>query len=343
MSELKLFLPISKVDADQRLVHGIATAEVADRAGEICDYQTTKPYYEAWSQAMNEASGGKSLGAIRAMHGRVAAGKITDIAFDDEGKRIMIAAKIVDDDEWRKVEEGVYTGFSQGGRYVRRWSDPGGELTRYTAEPSEISLVDLPCVASATFEMIKDGVTQKRAFAARAQATDDAPAAPSSDDDAGDASQRLDALAQLIALARALSQQLIAETAALSARIGATPSDDDLPASKIAAPPPPLVAAAEPVASPALAKALVETAALRTRLDELTPGLAALTARIAALEAQPLPAKAALRAIAKSADGAASEAAPVDEAIRRLAALPPQERAHALTKLSLANPMPLRF
>ena len=98
MSELKLFLPITKVDVDQRLVYGLATAEVADRAGEICDYQSTKPYYEAWSAEMNEASGGKSLGALRAMHGRVAAGKITDIAFDDEGKRIMIAAKIVDDD-----------------------------------------------------------------------------------------------------------------------------------------------------------------------------------------------------------------------------------------------------
>jgi hypothetical protein len=346
MSELKLFLPIAKVDADQRLVHGIATAEVADRAGEICDYESTKPYYEAWSQAMNEASGGKSLGAIRAMHGRVAAGKITDIAFDDAGKRIMIAAKIVDDDEWRKVQEGVYTGFSQGGRYVRRWSDSGGELTRYTAEPNEISLVDLPCVASATFEMIKDGVTHKRPFASRAAApaeAPEAPEAPPAKEDAADASQRLDALAQLIALARTLSQQLIAETDALSARLGEAPSGEDLPASKIAAPPPPLVAAAEAAASPALAKALVETAALRTRLDDLTPDLAALTARIAALEAQPLPAKAALRAIAKSADGAAVEAAPVDEAIRRLAALPPQERAHALTKLSLANPMPLRF
>jgi hypothetical protein len=343
MSELKLFLPIAKVDVDQRLVYGIATAEVADRAGEICDYETTKPYYEAWSQAMNEASGGKSLGALRAMHGRVAAGKITDIAFDDEGKRIMIAAKIVDDDEWRKVEEGVYTGFSQGGRYVRRWSDPGGELTRYTAEPREISLVDLPCVASATFEVIKDGVTQKRAFAARVQETDDTPTAPPAEDDTGDTVQRLDALAQLIALARSLSRQLIAETEALAARIGASPSDDELPASKIAAPPPPAAAAAEPVASPALAKALVETAALRTRLDELTPGLAALAARIAALEAQPAPAKAALRAVAKSADGLAGEAAPIDEAIRRLAALPPQERAHALTKLSLANPISQRF
>jgi hypothetical protein len=342
MSELNLFLPITKVDADRRLVYGIATAEVADRAGEICDYQSTKPYYEAWSAEMNEASGGKSLGALRAMHGRVAAGKITDIAFDDDAKRIMIAAKIVDDDEWRKVEEGVYTGFSQGGRYVRRWSDPGGELMRYTADPSEISLVDLPCVASATFEMIKDGIAQKRAFAS-APAADDAPA---NDDGGDDAAQRLAALVQLIAMARELSRKLTAETQALAAQISdATPdepqADDDMPAAKIAAPPPPL--AAIELASPVLAKALHETAALRTRLDELTPGLAALSSRIAALEAQPLPAKAALRAVSKSADGLSEGAAPVDEAIRRLSALPPAERVLALTKLSLANPIAGRF
>ena len=62
--------------------------------------------------------------------------------------------------------------------------------------------------------------------------------------------------------------------------------------------------------------------------------------RVAALEAQPLPAKAALRAISKSADGEA-KAFGADEAVRRLAALAPEERALALTKLSLANPLRL--
>src|SRR5271170_1947227 len=165
MSTLELFLPLAKVDLDQRIVHGIATAEAPDRGGEICDYASTKPYFETWSAEARSASGGKSLGAVRAMHGRVAAGKLTDIAFDDEGKRILIAAKIVDDDEWLKVTEGVYTGFSQGGRYVKRWADPENGLTRYTAEPSEISLVDLPCLPDATFEVVKDGVVEKRVFA----------------------------------------------------------------------------------------------------------------------------------------------------------------------------------
>ena len=114
MSSLDLFLPLMKVDLDRRLVTGVATAETPDRSGEICDYASSKPYFEKWSDDALEASGGKSLGAVRAMHGRIAAGKLTGIEFDDEAKRVVVSAKIVDDDEWRKVTEGVYTGFSPG-------------------------------------------------------------------------------------------------------------------------------------------------------------------------------------------------------------------------------------
>lgn len=160
---LSLFIPITKVDAAQRLVYGLATAEVADRSGETCDYATTKPYYEKWSGDIHKSTGGKSFGNVRAMHGKVAAGKVTSINFNDEAKQIEICAKVVDDAEWKKVEEGVYTGFSQGGAYVKRWKD--GDVQKYTAEPSEVSLVDLPCLATATFEMIKaDGGTELRKF-----------------------------------------------------------------------------------------------------------------------------------------------------------------------------------
>ena len=163
---LRLDIPITKVDAAKRLVFGLATAEVADRAGEICDYASTKPMYEKWSEQIATSSGGKSFGNLRAMHGQVAAGKVTEIAFNDEAKQIEICAKVVDDVEWTKVEEGVYTGFSQGGTYARRWTDELGSK-RYTADPHEISLVDLPCLAEARFEMVKaDGSHEWRAFKA---------------------------------------------------------------------------------------------------------------------------------------------------------------------------------
>ena len=89
-----------------------------------------------------------------------------------------------------------------------------------------------------------------------------------------------------------------------------------------------------------LERAAEENERLRKALDAVSPALAELTKRVAALEAQPLPAKAALRAISKSADGG-GEAIGADEAVRGLAALPPEERALALTKLSLTQPLRL--
>ena len=300
MSKLNLFLPLTKVDLDERRVHGVATAEAPDRAGEICDYESTKPYFEAWSAEAEAASGGKSLGAVRAMHSRIAAGKLTDISFDDEGKRILVAAKIVDDDEWAKVVEGVYTGFSQGGRYVARWTDEPTGLTRYTADPTEISLVDVPCLPGATFQVVKDGVVEERAFAA----------APNN-------------------------------------KVSQTPAPQ--PA---ASPPPPqasqgssseaLAKAALAIASAAdlLEKAVEENSRLREALGRLTPDIEALTKRIAALEAQPMPARAALRTVAREWDGA-GDARPggVDAAIKTLSELPEKERTLALMKMSLAHPV----
>jgi hypothetical protein len=168
MDDMNLFVPITKIDAGKRLVYGVVTAEAPDVSGEVCDYASTKPLYQKWSQGFASATDGKSFGNLRAMHGHVAAGKLVDIAFNDAQKRIEICGKVVDDAEWQKVEEGVYTGFSQGGRYLKRWPDPSApELMRYTAEPLEVSLVDHPCLPEATFAVIKtDGSTELRKFRA---------------------------------------------------------------------------------------------------------------------------------------------------------------------------------
>jgi hypothetical protein len=378
MSALDLFLPLLKVDLDRCLVTGVATAETPDRAGEIFDYASSKPYFEQWSADALAASGGKSLGAVRAMHAPIAAGKLTDIAFDDEGKRIMVAAKIVDDDEWRKVLEGVYTGFSQGGRYVKRWPDADTGLIRYTAEPHEISLVDLPCVPDATFDVVKDGVAEKRAFAPRqlevasdaaleAEEHDFSAAEREQDAEAGAAmpdgsypirnandvanavrdfyrsGQKPDVKAHIIARAKAIGTE------------NALPEDWKETADKTAAPAIPPTA--PDASSEALAKAAValthaaqkleraadENAGLRKALDDLSPALADLGKRIAALENQPLPARAALRAVSKTSDGADDALISADDAVRRLASLSDQERALALTKLSLARPTPQRI
>jgi hypothetical protein len=167
---MNLFIPITKIDAARRLVYGVVTAETPDGAGEVCDYASTKPLYQKWSQKFADATDGRSFGNLRAMHSNIAAGKLVDIAFNDEHKRIEICGKVIDDAEWQKVEEGVYTGFSQGGRYLKRWPDPDEpKLMRYTAEPVEVSLVDHPCLPEATFAVVKaDGSTELRKFKASA-------------------------------------------------------------------------------------------------------------------------------------------------------------------------------
>ena len=160
---MNMFVPMTKIDEDKRLVYGIATQEVPDRSGETMDYDSSKPNFEKWSQGIEKASGGKSLGNLREMHTNKAAGKLTQINFNDESKAIEVCAKVVDEDSWNKVKEGVLTGFSIGGSYAKRWHE--ANTTRFTADPAEVSLVDYPCVPTATFDVIKaNGLTEQRQF-----------------------------------------------------------------------------------------------------------------------------------------------------------------------------------
>lgn len=171
MKNFSKFIPLVKIDVAKRLVYGVATAELPDQSGEVCDYSTTVPYYKEWSERFEKATDGKSLGNLRSMHTNIAAGKLVSIEFNDAEKQIEIVGKVVDDDEWNKVQEGVYTGFSQGGRYVKTWEDPDNKkLTRYTAAPAEVSLVDNPCLLHSTFTAVKaDGATEMRKFKTQEQ------------------------------------------------------------------------------------------------------------------------------------------------------------------------------
>ena len=160
---LHVFCPLIKVDVAKREVWGVVTAEVPDKEGEICDFDTTIPYYKAMVDEMSKATDGVNIFPLREMHGLSAAGKGIDIQFREGTKEVYMGFKVVDDAAWNKVAEGVYTGFSQGGRYVKKWKD--GEYTKYTAKPSEVSLVDVPCLTRAHFDYVKaDGVVEKRAF-----------------------------------------------------------------------------------------------------------------------------------------------------------------------------------
>src|SRR3954464_11173802 len=166
MKKIQLFAALTKVHEARREVWGLATAEVVDKDGEIFDYSSSRPYFEAWSQEFVAATSGRSLGNVREMHRSSAVGKVVDLQFDDDHKTIAVGAKIVDDNEWQKCVEGVYTGFSIGGDYVKKWKDSENpQLMRYTAKPAEISLVDNPCVPTAQFSVVKaDGASEEHAF-----------------------------------------------------------------------------------------------------------------------------------------------------------------------------------
>lgn len=164
MKKTKLFLPIRKVDEEQRLVYGVITEETMDKAGEVLDYEGSKPLFEKWSNGIATATEGKSYGNVRVMHTNKVAGILhSELVFDDDAKTVEACAKVIDDAEWELVKAGAYTGFSIGGRYVKRWKD--GDVTKFIAEPVEVSLVDNPCVPTATFALVKaDGTEVDQEF-----------------------------------------------------------------------------------------------------------------------------------------------------------------------------------
>lgn len=173
-----MFAQIRKVDEQKRLVFGRLAEEKVDKADEIMDYASSKPHFQKWSEDVAKDTGGQSMGNLRAMHGKVAAGKFIAVDFNDAEKAIDVCAKVVDDNEWKKVLEGVYTGFSIGGSYVgdkKVEKADGRDVTRYTAKPTEGSLVDRPCMHGAKFFEVQkaDGSLQKVDFAAEDTSEDD--------------------------------------------------------------------------------------------------------------------------------------------------------------------------
>lgn len=164
-----VFFRLTKVDANLRQVWGRATEEIPDKAREILDYKSSKPQFEKWSAEAKKRSDvpgiEPSLGNVREMHGETAAGKVIDIQFNDAEKAIDVGTYCADDGTWQKILKGVLTGFSIGGHYLRRWMDASNpKFVRYTADPVEISYVDVPAVPTATFAFIKadGGIEMKK-------------------------------------------------------------------------------------------------------------------------------------------------------------------------------------
>lgn len=162
MNNFSIFIPLAKVDEAKRLVYGTMAVEQPDRSGEIMDYATAKVAIQKWSDGFKNSTGGASLGNVREMHGKVAAGKLVEITFNDDLKKVDVCAYVDDNSSWSKVQKRILNGFSIGGGYADSWPDKVNKaLKRYTPSLSEVSLVDMPCMPGATFELIKaDGSSE---------------------------------------------------------------------------------------------------------------------------------------------------------------------------------------
>jgi hypothetical protein len=163
------YFKLSKVDPFSGIVEGIATAEEVDHDNEVLDYAASKPYFVAWSNSVQRDSRGKSYGNIRFQHDdkRPVGRLIQPLKFDDANKQIKIVAQIDEQEARNLLQTGTMTGFSIGGRFVKKTPLHNG-VTSYVADPCEISIVDRPCLPSATFAVIhSDGTTELRKFAAR--------------------------------------------------------------------------------------------------------------------------------------------------------------------------------
>ena len=165
---MNVFATLTKIDVEKKLVFARATQEIVDKSGEIMDYSLSVPNFKKWSDEVSNDTGGKSLGNVRAMHGKVAAGKLTHIDYNDAEKAIDVCVFVSDDQEFRKCVDGTYAGLSIGGSYGAKSVEKmdGANVTRYEAIPNEISLVDRPCCPTAKFFDIQkaDGIMEKVAF-----------------------------------------------------------------------------------------------------------------------------------------------------------------------------------
>jgi hypothetical protein len=144
---VRLSMPIGKVDVERRMVSGFATLDNVDRQGDIV---TTESSVDAFKNFR---------GNLREMHQPSAVGKIVsfkeDKYFDPNDKKfysgVYVSAYVSKgaQDAWEKVLDGTYTGFSIGGN-IKTWDDAYDEKNDKTVrviknyELHELSLVDNP-------------------------------------------------------------------------------------------------------------------------------------------------------------------------------------------------------
>ncbi len=142
---MRMFGEITKVEAQDDgtiKVVGVASTGAVDEADETVLPDAMKAALPAYMR----------FGALREMHGMSAAGATLSAHVDEAGVT-RIEAHVVDPLAVKKVQLGVYKGFSIGGKVLARDPDDRKIITKLRL--NEISLVDRPCNPEAVVEMWK--------------------------------------------------------------------------------------------------------------------------------------------------------------------------------------------
>lgn len=143
---LRLSMPLTKVDKARRTVTGFASLDNVDKQYDIVTAEASISAFK------------KFRGNIREMHQPSAVGKMIsfkpDKFFDQDTKKfyngVVVSAYISKgaQDAWEKVLDGTYTGFSIGGK-MNKWDDAYDEaLDRPIRVIKEYDLVELSLVDS---------------------------------------------------------------------------------------------------------------------------------------------------------------------------------------------------
>lgn len=138
MTTQKFYIPFAKVDDEQRMVYGYASTDTLDSQGESISKAAIAGALPDYMRFAN----------IREMHQPSAVGVAKQADVDDKG--LYIGVKVVDDSAWAKVKEGVYKGFSVGGKALAKIA---GVISKMRL--TEISLVDRPANTDCVFDMWK--------------------------------------------------------------------------------------------------------------------------------------------------------------------------------------------
>jgi hypothetical protein len=160
---LRLSMPLTKVDKERRIVSGFASLDNVDKQDDIVTAEASMSAFA------------KFRGNIREMHQPLAVGKMVDFKedkyFDPESKKfykgVFVSAYVSKgaQDTWEKVLDGTLTGFSIGGR-MNKWDDAYDEKSDKTIrvikeyDLVELSLVDSPANQFANIVSVEkvDGV-----------------------------------------------------------------------------------------------------------------------------------------------------------------------------------------